>query len=368
MGTEAEVLATYPEVDRIQAPQHFWDFFLWGKTAQNWDWHPQGVVLFLGGDQFFVLAIAKRLGYKSLVYAEWEARWYRWLDGFAAINERVKEKVSRRYQEKVTIVGDLMVDVTAAVTPLPLNVSTDRATVALMMGSKPSKLSQGVPLTLAIAEYIYNQRPHTDFIAPVAPTVELESLAKFAQSPTNPIIAQTGWSEAQLIIPRGEKPYLETSKGLRVTLLKAAQARENLACCHLALTTVGANTAELAALKVPMLVLLPTQELDAMKSWDGLPGLLANLPGVGSAFAKGINWAILQQKNRLFAWPNIWAQSEIVPELVGRLEPEQVGKLALDWLNHPEKLGLVRDRLEAVCGSPGAALKIAELVAGQLDL
>jgi lipid-A-disaccharide synthase len=58
---------------------------------------------------------------------------------------------------------------------------------------------------------------------------------------------------------------------------------------------VGANTAELGALAVPMIVLLPTQQLDAMRSWDGLPGLLANLPVLGSSFAKAINWIIMKQ-------------------------------------------------------------------------
>jgi lipid-A-disaccharide synthase len=38
----------------------------------------------------------------------------------------------------------------------------------------------------------------------------------------------------------------------------------------LCLTTVGANTAELGSLAVPMIVLLPTQQLDAMRAWDGL--------------------------------------------------------------------------------------------------
>ena len=119
-----------------------------------------------------------------------------------------------------------------------------------------------------------------------------------------------------------------------------------------------------------MIVLLPTQQLDAMRAWDGLPGLLARLPGVGSSFAKVINWLMLQlvlRQKRLFAWPNIWAKKEIVPELVGELQPQEVAQLVLDYLEHPEKLEDMRSRLRVVRGQPGAAQKLAQLVQEALD-
>ena len=110
-----------------------------------------------------------------------------------------------------------------------------------------------------------------------------------------------------------------------------------------------------------MIVLLPTQQLDAMRSWDGLPGILANLPGVGTVLAKLINWLVLKQ-GRLFAWPNIWAGREIVPELVGRLQPEDVAKIVLDYLANPQQLQNMSDRLETVRGKTGAANRIADII------
>ena len=110
-----------------------------------------------------------------------------------------------------------------------------------------------------------------------------------------------------------------------------------------------------------MIVLLPTQELDIMRAWDGLPGLLANLPVVGAVFAAGINWLVLR-KGQLFAWPNIWAKQEIVPELVGKLKPEVVAELVLEFLSHPEQLEEMRDRLHNVRGEPGAAKKLTEIL------
>ena len=152
---------------------------------------------------------------------------------------------------------------------------------------------------------------------------------------------------------------------MQVELVIQSPAYQLLSQCRICLTTVGANTAELGALAVPMIVLIPTQQLDAMRSWDGLPGLLANLPIIGSLFAKFINWLVLRNK-RLFAWPNIWAKGEIVPELVGNLEPRQIADFVLEYLERPEKLEAMRDRLRQVRGEAGAAAKLAKIVSEEL--
>ncbi|WP_229424249.1 hypothetical protein [Moorena producens] len=513
-GKEDAIAKSYPEVDRVQAAEDFLPFLLSGNTAENWDWHSQGVVLFLGGDQFFPVVISKRLGYRSVVYAEWDARWYRWIDHFGVMKPDIIAQVPKTYAHKFTIVGDLMAEIRGLqvnkglqvagsqvnqelqvtqglqVTGYQVTGSTEDTlehsteVIALLPGSKPAKLAQGVPLSLAIAEHIHRARPQTRFVIPVAPTIDLKTLAKFANRDHNPIINKTGWSEAQLIykvdvdndsvinpglqvkglqvnglqvnglqvnglqvkglqvtgsnsdnLPyrnaKGEQPpnlqpanlkpanlqpanlqpanlqpanlqpanlqpanlqpanlkpanlqpanlqppnlkpstpqlFLKTPSGLCVELWESFPAYELLSQCCLCLTTVGANTAELGSLAVPMIVLLPTQQLDAMRAWDGLPGLLVKLPGVGSSLAKVINWLVLGQK-RLFAWPNIWAKREIVPELVGKLEPVEVAQLALDYLEHPEKLSEMRSHLKSVRGKPGAAQTLAQLVKQELD-
>ena len=162
------------------------------------------------------------------------------------------------------------------------------------------------------------------------------------------------------------KYYLQTKTGLNVELISQFPAHEILQQCCLTLTTVGANTAELGALGIPMIVLLPTQQLDAMRTWDGIPGILANLPFVGSQLAKLINARVVKT-GRLFAWPNIWAKEEIVPELRGELQGEKVADLVLDWLDNPSELNKIHYRLLEVRGKPGAAQKIAKIVHEQLS-
>lgn len=354
-GNEAEIASQIPGIDRVQSAAAFWPFLLWGRT--DWDWHRRGVVVFLGGDQFFAIAIARRLGYRSVIYAEWEARWLAWGDRFAATSDRVLAKVPAKYRCKIAIVGDLIAEVRGSV-------SSDRSSgeelIGMLPGSKPAKLTQGVPLCLAIAQEIHRRRPQTRFVIPVAPSLDLPTLARYADPEFNPIAPLMGEVTAELV--EEERPYLQTSGGLAIELWRPFPAYARLVQCCFCLTTVGANTAELGSLGVPAIVLLPTQQLDAMRAWDGLPGLLANLPGVGGAIAKLINSFVLRQ-GRLFAWPNIWAGEEIFPELVGRLQPKEVAEVAIAWLEHPEQLEQVRSRLAAVRGESGAAGKIAAIVA-----
>lgn len=366
-GKEAAIALSYPEVDRVQSAEHFFSFLIWGKTANNWDWRERGIVVFLGGDQFYTLLIGKRLGYRTLVYAEWDARWYRWIDCFAAMKAEVVTKIPLKYRHKFTVVGDLMTDLSQQINLNYSLSSSSFSTIGLLPGSKPAKLMQGVPLCLAIADRIRLRKPNTNFILPVAPTLDLTTLARYADPQHNPIIARVEGVSGSLILSDERTPFLLTPNGTKVKLITQFPAHEFLAQCQLCLTTVGANTAELGSLGIPMLVLLPTQQLDAMRSWDGIPGILANLPGIGATFAKLINWFVIRQK-RLFAWPNIWAKKEIVPELIGKLEPQNIAEIVIDFLDHPDKLETMRHNLLQVRGKSGAAKQIANLVKQQLML
>jgi len=378
-GKEVAIARSYPEVDRVQGAEDFFSFLFWGKTVENWDWRDRGVVIFLGGDQFFTVVIGKRLGYRTIVYAEWEARWHQWIDRFGVMKAEAMTGVSPQYVDKFAIVGDLMAEVAAD--GLGDN-SGNPELIGILPGSKAAKLAMGLPFMLAVAESIRAARPQTQFVIPVAPTLDILTLASFANVQQNPVVQMVGGCAAQLVAATSDFPVhsnlpsaanlklycpqLETTDRLKVSLWTRSPAYDLLSQCHLCITTIGANTAELAALAVPMIVVLPTYQLDAMRAWDGLPGLLANLPLLGTTFAKIINWIMLR-KLGLLAWPNIWAKAEIVPELVGRITAQEVADLAIDFLNHPEKLQAMRDRLRAVRGESGAAQKLAKMVKEELE-
>ncbi|MBV6622238.1 MAG: lipid-A-disaccharide synthase [Rivularia sp. (in: Bacteria)] len=365
-GKEADIALSYPEVDRVQSAKHFFPFLLTGKTFDNWDWREKGVVLFLGGDQFFPVVIGKRLNYRTVVYAEWDARWHSLINRFGVMKPQVIKNVKPQYADKFTAVGDLMAEVSFIEGVEREEGEEGVDLIGILPGSKAAKLAQGVPLSLAIAQHINTQLPQTKFFIPVAPTLDLQTLASFADADKNPMSQYFGGASAKLINIDSDKPYLQTTTGLQIKLSLEHPAYDILSKCSICITTVGANTAELGSLAVPMIVLLPTQQLDAMRSWDGIPGLLANLPFVGTSFAKLINSYFLKRKG-LLAWPNIWAQKEIVPELVGKLQPQEIGDFIIDYLQNPEKLADMRAQLRNARGEAGAADKLTQLVVEELN-
>lgn len=375
-GREADIARSFAEVDRVQGAEHFFSFLLFGKTAEGWAWHPQGVVVFLGGDQFYPLVIGKRLGYRTVIYAEWDARWHRWIDRFACMKPSIIDDAPARFRHKCETIGDLMADVGSDCElsqgiQKQLGLSPEHELIGLMPGSKKDKLSVGLPFCLGTAEAIHALRPQTRFVIPVAPLLSLQKLAQFADAGYNSDIRLfPGATTAVLKEADSPLPRLLTPGGVEVMLWQQHPAYDVMSQFLLCLTTIGANTAELGSLSIPMMVLLPTQKMDVMKAWDGIPGLLANLPLVGNAFAKGINTLVLRQiykEGRLFAWPNIWAQREIVPELIGRLHPEQVAKHVVDYLKYPEKLEAIGRDLRSVRGESGAAEKLANIVIQEMD-
>ena len=357
-GPEAQLAKSFPKVARVLPQDQFFDFLLWGRTP-DWAWAKQGVVIFLGGDQFFAIAIAKRLGYKTLIYAEWEARWYRWADSFAVRNQTIADRIPSPFRNKARVIGDLMVDQSGQDA---VRESGAKQRICFMPGSKGNKLKIGVPLAVAIADILRSQRPDLEFVIALAPTTTPEILAEYAQNvfPT----PDSAGSTANLT-----DGNLVTAKGTVIKLHCAFPAHELIKSSQICVTTVGANTAELAALHQPMIVLLPTNFTDMKVGWDGILGLLAATPLLSKSLGIVINVILIAQiekKGQLLAWPNIWAGEMVVPEMLGKLTPTQVAEKISFYLEHPDELTKICDRLKQVCGEAGAATRLAEMAISML--
>ena len=357
-GQEAEAASRWGQFDRITPARRFWRMLL--NPRLEGPWAPQGVVVFLGGDQFWSVLLSARLGYRHITYAEWVARWPRWNDRLAAMGPAVLEQLPQRFRSRCTVVGDLMADLSSharAQAPLP-----DGEWVALLPGSKAAKLAVGVPFLLDTADRLATRRPGCRFLLPVAPTTSVAALERFAGA-TNPIAAAYTSGIARLEPPTEQCPWrrLITTAGTEIHLQEDPPAHGPLSQCALALTTVGANTAELGALGVPMIVIVPTQHLGVMQAWDGWLGLLARLPGLRWCIGALLSaWRL--RNHGFLAWPNISAGRAVVPERVGALQPEAIAAEADDWLASPSRLQGQRDDLRSLRGQPGAVAALANEV------
>jgi hypothetical protein len=351
-GHEHQVAAGWGLFERVLPASRFWWLLL--RPARHGPWPPHGVVVFLGGDQFWTVLLSARLGYRHLTYAEWVARWPRWNDRIAAMGPAAVARLPGRWRQRAVVVGDLMADLSESASrfdPLPSG-----EWVALLPGSKRAKLTVGMPFLLETADRLAALRPGCRFLLPVAPTTTVEELLAFAGPAINPIARLYGSG-----VPQREEGELVTGAGTRIRLLEEHPAHGALSQCSLALTTVGANTAELGALGVPMIVLVPTQHLQVMQAWDGGLGLLARLPLL--RWLVGAALTAWRMRHRGFlAWPNISAGRAVVPERVGAITPERIAVEAADWLEHPARLAGMRDDLRSLRGRPGAVAAMAEMV------
>jgi len=351
-GNEHRVAAGWGLFERVLPADRFWWLLL--RPARHGPWPRHGVVVFLGGDQFWTVLLSARLGYRHLTYAEWVARWPRWNDRIAAMGPAAVSRLPRRLRQRAVVVGDLMADLSESASrfaPLPAG-----EWVALLPGSKRAKLAVGMPFLLDTADRLAALRPGCSFLLPVAPTTTVQELLTFAGPATNPIARLYGSGA-----PHCEGGELVTAAGTRIQLLEEHPAHGALSQCTLALTTVGANTAELAALGVPMIVLVPTQHLHVMQAWDGGLGLVARLPLL--RWLLGAALTAWRMRHRGFlAWPNISAGRSVVPERVGVITPERIAAEAADWLEHPARLAGMRDDLRSLRGRPGAVAAMAEMV------
>ena len=350
-GHEVEAARPWRQFERILPARHFWRLLL--RPRRFGSWPRRGVVVFLGGDQFWTVLLSARLGYRHITYAEWVARWPRWNDRVAAMSDSVRDQLPLAQRSRCRVVGDLMADLSSFARgddPLP-----NGEWVALLPGSKRAKLTIGVPFLLDTADRLARCRPACRFLLPVAPTTSVAELLRFAGQ-QNPIAAEYGVTVAEV----GDG-WLVTAAGTRIELIERHPAHAALSQCDLALTTVGANTAELGALAVPMIVLVPTQHLEVMQAWDGGLGLLARLPGLRRLIGVLLTlWRL--RHNGLMAWPNIHAGRVVVPERVGAITPQQIAEEADAWLAAPERLEGQRQDLRSLRGRPGAVDALAEEV------
>ncbi len=357
-GKEFIVANSWKKFELITKAKSFWKLLI--NPGSFASWPKKGIVIFLGGDQLWSILLAKRLGYVNITYAEWISRWPQWTNKIAAMNIKVKELIPKRYKYKCQIIGDLMADIKLNSEILLKN--KEKQYIALLPGSKSAKLSVGIPFFLEIADHIAEENQNINFIIPIAPTTD-KSEYLFFQSERNPIAKY--YSSKIKVIEDIKDSYfdyvIETSKNTKIYLIKKHPCYEILKECDLAITTVGANTAELAAIALPMLVVLPTQHLNIMNAWDGIFGVIGKISFINRFITFIIRYFYFKKK-KFFAWPNIKAKRMIVPERIGNISPRKIAKEVLHLIKNRNQLKSISDNLLKERGDKGAAKKLGSII------
>jgi lipid-A-disaccharide synthase len=154
--------------------------------------------------------------------------------------------------------------------------------------------------------------------------------------------------------------FLISESGMKFDILRP---QEVLARADAALTIPGSNTAELAVLGIPMMVMLPTQRVE-LYPFPGPIGHLHRVPVIG----KHIKIALLHQylkRVRYLSLPNKLAQREIVPEIKGKITSEGIAGEFSSFIQKP--LQPVSDELRTVMGKKGAARRLVSEILNVIE-
>ena len=354
-GKEQNAACKWNLFEKIISAKNFWNLLINPKKYGFWP--SKGIVIFLGGDQFWSVLLAARLGYQNMTYAEWIVRWPYWNDRIFAMSTNIQRTLPKRIKNRCVVVGDLIADInqqSRANNPLPKG-----KWIALMPGSKKTKLIIGLPFFLEVADHLAKSLPNYKFLLPIAPTTDIKEFLNLAGI-KNPIAKKysSGISEILEPINHNDWKKLITIQGTEIYLFEDYPAHKYLSQCEIALTTVGANTAELAALTVPMIVVIPTQHLNVMEAWDGFIGILARMPFLKKFL--GIALSIWRLKQRKFmAWPNISAGRMVVPERIGNILPKEIAEETYEWLSASLRLEGQKKDLQKLRGESGAVEKMS---------
>tara|TARA_Y100001968_G_scaffold54014_1_gene45106 strand:- start:280 stop:1557 length:1278 start_codon:yes stop_codon:yes gene_type:complete len=362
-GNEYRFAKKCLQFENIIKAKNFWKLLL--KPKKFGSWPSNGLVIFLGGDQFWSVLLSARLGYLHMTYAEWIARWPFWNNRIVAMSKNVVKKLPKQIQNRCSVIGDLTADLkkTAQIDdPLPSG-----KWIALMPGSKSTKLKIGIPFFLDVADKISKLMPDCNFIIPIAPTTNIDEI-KYFGSRKNPISKKYKSGIKSIIRANNEEARgrLVTNNSTVILLQEKHPAYSDLSQCDIALTTVGANTAELGSLNIPMIVVVPTQHILVMEAWDGLLGLIARLPILKWCLGLLISFVKLRKRG-LMAWPNISAKRMIVPERIGNITTQQIAEETIDWLNSPSRLSGQKKDLQALRGVKGATKKFCQEIINLLE-
>lgn len=360
-GREIDIALGFPQVDLVLSPK---DFLKISVGLEKGPFIPsrKGIVIFLGGDFWHALWIAKKLKYPAVAYAARMSRWNKYFELLFVNDERVRQNLIRRGipMEKIEVVGNLMTDGIRAETQKrsaleSWGMGPENLTVGLCPGSRLSHVRETIPIFLRVAEELKENIPEIQFLMSISPFIQLDEIEECVK------ISSFQGIEGSCGVLRQSDSLWEiiTRQGVRIKLMKNQQY-EAINASDLVLTIPGTNTAEIAALGRPMIVSFSWR---ARVPRGGLGSLLNVIP---------LQWTLRRtlmhmayKKLRFKALPNQWAGREIVPEVALERKPEEITRVAIELLKDNVRRERISQELkECLGGSPhGAAEKIAHRIA-----
>lgn len=313
-GKEIDYVKTIKGITEIIPADGYKNWILLNKKPDI-IFKEQGFVLFLGGDLAHAMLVAKKLKYPASAYVQDYIGWTKFYQNFFVPDEQSKRKLDPKdkLKDKLKIVGNLMVD---SVRDLK-KWAPEKNVITFLPGSRKWQIKHTTP--------IYER-----------------------------IIAELRVQNAELKFQLVSSPFVEAIpiKGVKTIPLSEVYNSE------LVITIPGTNTARLAAQGIPMLVVFPLDDPDVIPL-EGLGHYICSIPYFGSKIKKKLA-EIMNNNTKFFALPNIKADKEVVEEIRGVIDEQEVANKVIALLNSHNKRQQMSKDLLAAMGEPGAANSIAQ--------
>lgn len=331
-GQEENIASNIEGVFRVLDPNYSSLYAFTGKTPNDFKFQDKGIIIHLGGDQFFSVLTSWKTKFPTLVYTENLTLWPNLIEKYLLVDQNTYASARLRgiKPHKLAVVGNLMSDaVNIKLSPQEirerLGLETSAPIVSLLPGSKPFKVKYSTSFMLKIADYIAKKKPETQFI-----------LSQSPYTPLNQIVSAV--SEDKYILPlNGSKARFERGKngntlitemGTVINIIPPEFQYESYQVSDVAITLPGTNTAELAVLGVPMVTLMPLNKPEEIPV-EGFIGVLNKIPFIG----KKIKLVIIKnaiKKLKYVSIPNQKLDRMITPELIGNIHPVEVANIAIE--------------------------------------
>jgi Lipid-A-disaccharide synthetase len=346
-GKETEIALAFPGVSRVINAGEFFVWMLRGILPQGIKFGASGAVLFMGGDVLYGKMIAKRLKYPAVAYSEAYAKWPKIYKRFLVPDRLIYEKFKKQgYPEsQIKIVGNLMVESVRSVQGkaqifAQLGLDPGKKLVSFLPGSREFQIQYTLTFFSEVANIIDGLKKDCQFAFIISPYLKKELLDKHLKN--------TGSQVTDDLIK-----YKDTT----IKIIFQGQ-HDVIAASDIIITIPGTNTAEVAVLGTPMIVVFPEKSSELIPL-EGIYEIIGNIPFLGYFFKK-LYVKMLLQKTRFFAIPNIKSGREIVPEFKGDVQPKTLAETAVLLLNDGKKLDEMGKLLRSSLGSSGAAKRITE--------
>lgn len=301
-GNEVDFAKKNLAVDVVVPKEAYRKWIMGLLTPEIPEFSKDGAVLFLGGDLLHAMLIAKKLNYKAYAYlANKKVSWVSFFSKFFVPDiEPFENKVD---PAKLIGVGDLMAE------PIPTlskeearnkwHLNPDKKIIAMMPGSRLWEIKYLMPLYEKIIDQIKKDSPDVQFMLIISPFTQVKEIEEY----------------------KGHHAF------------DAFAYFDSIKAADLVITIPGTNTAQLAALGIPMVVMFPLDRPEAIPL-QGLAHYITMAPILGNLLKRAIA-KYVNAKTKFFALPNIKANQEIVPEIRGKIDIKDAsGKILALLLNN----------------------------------